>query len=134
MSITLTRDDTSAVIQLGKDLIWVDEHLWSPMLDVAERTVTGALVVETWEMVAGRPISLESDGEDFGLLPRSTVESLRIWEAVAGLEMTLDYHGQSIAVMFRRLDRPAIEARPIHSAGAPQASDLMTVTINLRTL
>jgi hypothetical protein len=132
--ITLTRDDTEAVITLGKDLIWVDEHLWSTLVDVPERTVTGALVVETWTMVAGRPISLESDGEDFGLLTRSTVEALRVWEAVPGLEMTLAYHGQSIAVMFRRIDRPAIEARPIHSAGAPQAADLMSVRIHLREL
>jgi hypothetical protein len=132
--ITLTRDDTSASIQLGNDLVWTDQASWSPVVDAEERTVTGALVVEPWTMVAGRPVTLESDGDDFGLVVRSQVDTLLAWSAVAGLTLQLDYHGLVLPVMFRHQDGAAVMADPIFPAGAPSAGDRMTLTLKLRTL
>jgi hypothetical protein len=134
MSITLTRDDTSAVLALNKDLVWADEHQWAPTSDVEERTVTGGLIVEPWTMVAGRPVTLQSDGDDFGLVLRSQVETLRAWSAVAGLTLELSFHGQVMAVNFRALDGPAVAATPIWTAGAPSPTDRMQLTLKLRTL
>ena len=134
MSITLTRDDTSATIELGRDLVWTDRHDWSPVVDSEERTVTGGLVVEPWVRDGGRPITLASDSNDFGLLRRATVETLDAWAGEAGLEMVLDFHGEVHDVMFRHNDSAAVSAVAAFNAGAPTPFDWMVLTLRLRTL
>lgn len=132
--IKLTRTDTSAEIVLHRDLLWTDRHDWSTVVDVEERTVTGALIVEPWERAGGRPITLASESSEFGLVTRSVVESLAAWQAVPGLEMTLNYHGESYDVMFRLGDDGgAVRASPVFQAGPPAAGDLMMLTLRLRT-
>ena len=119
---------------MGCSLLWTDRNDWSPVVESAERTVTGSLVVEPWTRTGGRPITLESESDEFGVLPRQIVDSLQAWAAIPGLTLTLDWHGESLGVMFRQAAGPAISARPIHPAGAPQSSDYMTLTLRLRTL
>ena len=128
--ITLTNGASS--VQLGCDLIWTDRNRWAPVVEQASRTLTGALVVEQSQAIAGRPITLESDS-DFGLLSRATVDQLAAWAAIPNQQMTLDFHGEIYTVTFRYESNGAIDAAPVFIAGAPLADNYMAVKIYLRT-
>jgi len=133
--ITVTRTDTAAVITLGRDLVWIDQHDWSPIVDSEERTVTGGLVVEPWTRDGGRPITLASVDDELGLVARSTVESLEDWVAVPGLGLSLDLHGQIMSAAFRLSGGAAVTARRVApTAGPPGADDWLALTLRLRTL
>ena len=77
MTITLTNLTTSATLTLNPDLKWTDENNWNPVEQTAERTITGALVVQVGAMVAGRPITLEPEDDESAWMSRADVEQLR---------------------------------------------------------
>lgn len=130
--ITLTHP--TGVIALHRDLIWIDRDEWSPITESEEYTVTGGLVVEPWQTDIGRSITLRSD-PDYGLIPRALVAELQALDASAGLlEMQLDYHGELYNVAFRRANGAAVSATPLHIAGPPAATDMMQLTLRLRTI
>ena len=130
--ITLTHP--TGVITLHRDLIWIDRDEWSPITEQEEHTVTGALIVEPWQTDIGRPITLRSDS-DYALVTRAHVDELKALDASAGLlEMQLNYHGELYAVAFRRANGPAVAATPIHVAGSPAPTDMMQLTMRLRTI
>ena len=57
MSLTLA--DVSTTLALNPDLYWSDENNWHPVDQTADRTITGALIVQAAARVAGRPVTLE---------------------------------------------------------------------------
>ena len=57
MSLTLA--DSGTTLTLNPDLYWSDENTWHPVQQTADRTITGAHVVQAALMVKGRPITLE---------------------------------------------------------------------------
>jgi len=135
MAISLARLDTGATLELGCDLDWRDRYTWSPVAEAAAYCLTGALLIEQATRQAGRPITLESPADDFGLLVRAQIAALYDWSAIAGLTLTLDYHGEIFTpVAFRFDDGSPIEARPIYQAGAPQVSDWMQLVVRLRAI
>ena len=60
----------------------------------------------------GRPVTLEAE-EDVTWLDRATVEALEAMAAQAGATFTLIWEAESLSVMFRHHDAPAIQFRPI---------------------
>lgn len=124
--ITLTYQGTP--LTLPDDLDWTDEHSWSPVVQEANHTLSGALVVETAEKLAGRPITLES-ADERAWLPYSTVQTLRAWAAIPGAEMTLVLRGQARQVVFRHQDAPAVEAWPILFKTSYQPDDWWRVNL-----
>lgn len=111
MSITLA--DGTTEIELSPDLLWSDEFNWHPVEQRAERTVTGALVVQTSQRVGGRPITLEPEDDSSGWMTRAVVEQLRNWAALAGKQLTLTLRNETRTVAFRHQDGPGVEARPV---------------------
>lgn len=110
MTISLSVGLTT--VQLNPDLFWEDENNWHPVEQTSERTITGALVVQVAERVAGRPITLRPEDDSSGATEHTDLEQLRNWAAVPGQEMTLTIRGESRTVIFRHHDGAAIEARP----------------------
>lgn len=55
-----------AVIRLPDDLLWVDEHAWTPGVASVSYLLTGALLVESAIRQAGRPITLVGGGYGVG--------------------------------------------------------------------
>lgn len=110
MSITLA-DGTSTLV-LNPDLDWSDEHMWNPVQQTAERTITGALVIQSAAMVAGRPITLQPESDESAWMTLADVAALRNWAAVPGKTMTLTLRGVARSVIFRHQDG-ALEARPV---------------------
>lgn len=131
MSIILNVDETSVV--LHPDLKWSDEFSWAPVEQSAERTVTGALIVQVAARTGGRPITLEPEDDNSAWMRRSVVEQLRNWAAAPGQEMELTLRGTTRTVIFRHQDGAGLEAQPVvHFADADvSSSDFYRVTLRL---
>lgn len=117
-----TLSDGVTTINLNPSLRWTDEHLWNPVEQTVERSITGALLVQTAQRTLGRPITLQADADNAGWLPYSTVQQIQAWAAIAGQQMTLTYRGVAYTVAFRHQDG-AVEARPVLPYDDVQADD-----------
>ena len=117
MPDTLTDGTTTVTFPSGTD--WTDQDQWSNVTQSAENTVDGGVVLDVWERLAGRPITLRST-QDGGtlmaplLLP--AVAALRAWTAVPGQELTLTFWGVTATVVLRHQDEPAFRATPVERA------------------
>lgn len=131
MSIILSVDATS--VALHPDLKWSDEFNWLPVEQSAERTITGALIVQVASRTGGRPVTLEPEDDNSAWMQRSAVQQLRNWAAVPGQEMELTLRGTTRTVIFRHQDGPGLEASPVvHFSDADVASsDFYKVTLRL---
>lgn len=121
----------ATTVALSDDLFWADENNWNPVEQTAQRTITGALIVQSAQRIAGRPITLQPIDESSAWLPRSTVNALRNLAAVAGQEMTLTLRGTNYDVIFRHHDGAAIEANPVVFYSDEVATDFYRVTLRL---
>jgi len=129
MAITLS--DGITTVNLHEDLYWEDEFTWNPVEQSAERTVTGALIVEVNTRISGRPITLRPENEFSAWMARSVVEQLRNWAAVPGKTLTLTLRGTARTVMFRHQEGPAVEPTPVIHYNDTAAEDRYTVTVRL---
>ena len=128
MTITLSADAT--VLELDPDLYWSDEH-WSPVVQSTEPSVTGALIIDTGLMQAGRPITLEPEDDRSGQMTRVVLDQLRAWAAEPGLVLTLTLRGTTRSVMFRHGagGDSALSARPMVHFNDVQSADWYFVTL-----
>ena len=132
MTISLSVGLTT--VPLNPDLFWVDENNWHPVEQTSERSVTGALVVQSATRVAGRPITLQPEDDSSGATSLAHLEQLRNWAAVPGQQMTLTLRGASRTVIFRHHDGLAIEARPWVHRRDVQSDDWYLATLRLMEL
>lgn len=106
----------------GDNWISPDELDWSPVAQVTEHTLTGALLVEEHTRQAGRPITLEGNW-----LTRAQVEALVALRDVGG-QVTLSWRGTSRSVYWRHQDK-ALEARQVFDTADPGAAEFYEVTL-----
>lgn len=134
MSLTL------AGIELPEDLYWSNEVTPWKVGQTVTPTLTGAIVIQEAAMLAGRPITLESqrDGSDFvAVVTRATLDALLALEAVpnaAPMSLVVPLDGGGTAtyqVHWRRISGPAIEAEPIVFKAPIAAGDFYTITLRL---
>jgi hypothetical protein len=120
---------------LPDDLLWSDEHAWSPAVAATSYLITGALLIQSATRQAGRPITLVG-APDMAWVTRATVELLRTWAAVpvgnttGRFALTLK-DGRSLTVAFRHTET-AIEAEPV--LGIPARADTDFYRLTLRFL
>lgn len=129
---TLTHNGTS--LALPDDLQWTDESTWQPVAQAVERTITGALVVQTHARTGGRPITLEPPSDNGAWLTRADLDVLLAWAAVPGREMTLTLRGVDHPVVWRHQDAPAIQARPVVPFSDVAPGDFYTATLKFMEL
>ena len=127
--ITLTHNSTT--VTLPAALYWADEHSWAPVGQTTERTITGALIVQTQARIAGRPITLRPLTESDAWVPRADLERLKTWAAIPGCEMLLSYRGIQYNVTWRHQDGDPLAATPIVHFDDAQPIDWFLVTLNL---
>jgi hypothetical protein len=126
MSITLD------AITLPADLIWLDEFDWSPMTQSETYTLSGALVIESAQMLAGRPITLVG-GDNAAWVDRTTLAALYA-KLTDDPTMTLTLHdARTFSVKFKMAGQP-IQARPIIDYNTPASGDYYSLTIKLFTV
>lgn len=125
---------TEVALLLPDDLLWSDEHAWTPAVSSVSYLITGALLVQSATRQAGRPITLVGPA-DMAWVTRATLETLRSWAAVA-LSDTSGRFALTLAdsrvftVAFRHQDT-AIEAEPVLGIPARSDADFYRLTLRL---
>ena len=125
---------SGATLTLPDDLLWSDEHGWSPVVSSVSYLITGALLVQSATRQAGRDITLVG-AADMAWVTRSVVNELRDWAAlplasVTGrFELTL-MDGRVFTVAFRHADG-AMEAEPVTGFPARNDNDFYRITLKL---
>ena len=113
------------ILSLPDDLLWTDEHHWTPAVATVSYLLTGALLVESATRLAGRPITLQAP-DDMAWVTRSVVDQLYLWATAPEQAFELRFaDGTQFIVVFRHQDQ-AIEASPVlgfplHTANAALA-------------
>ncbi|MBL0422576.1 hypothetical protein JI739_19685 [Ramlibacter sp. AW1] len=122
------------VLLLPDDLLWADEHAWSPAVASNSYLITGALLIQSAVRQAGRPITLVG-APDMAWVTRASVERLRAWAAVplaanAGRFLLSLADGRTFTVAFRHGDAP-VECEPVLGIPAHSDSDFYRLTLRL---
>jgi hypothetical protein len=126
---------TGVALPLPDDLLWADEHAWSPAVTAVSYLLTGALLVQSATKQAGRPITLVGPS-DMAWVTRATVATLHNWAAApfsassGRFELALS-DARAFTVAFRHTDT-AIEAEPV--LGFPAQSDTDFYRLSLRLM
>ncbi|MDP4074200.1 hypothetical protein [Acidovorax sp. A1169] len=108
-----TTHHTLGLVQIRRQMVWVDEFAWSPVEKTTEYSTTGALLVDVGERLAGRPITLQAT-DQHGWLARSAVEELRALAAdPEGVYVFTHADGREFTVMFAPDD--PVSAIPIQN-------------------
>ena len=133
----LTNLATGGVLTLPDDLLWADEHAWTPVVASTAYLLTGALLVQSAVRQAGRPITLVGP-YDMAWVTRGVVDTLYDWAAsplgeTAGRFQLTFADDRMFTVAFRHSD-PAIEAEPVLGFPARSADDCYRLTLRLLTL
>ena len=118
-------------VTLPPDLEWADEDQWSPVQQKVERTLTGALIVDTGALLSGRPISLRPVDQSAAWMTRTTLAQLQAWASVPGQQMTLTLRGVARAVVWRHQDPPALKAEPVVQYADVVSGDFYLAYLNL---
>lgn len=129
MSTTLTVGPVTVTVH--PDLQWADEFSWHPVEQAVERTLTGALVVDTRPRVSGRPITLRPGDDKAAWMARETIEALQAWAATPGQVMTLSLRGVTYSVIWRHHDAPALDAIPVIGYSDVDSADYYRATLKL---
>ena len=125
---------TGVVLLLPDDLLWSDEHAWTPATASVSYLITGALLVQSALRQAGRPMTL-TGAQDMAWVTRSCVETLYDWAAAplgadsGRFELTL-FDTRTFNVAFRHAEG-AIEAEPVTGFTARSDSDFYRITLKL---
>ena len=125
---------SGATLALPDDLLWSDEHTWSPVVSSLSYLITGALLVQSATRQAGRDITLVG-AADMAWVTRSVVNVLRDWAAlpldsVTGRFELMLTDGRMFTVAFRHADG-ALEAEPVTGFPARSDSDFYRITLKL---
>lgn len=130
----LTNLAVGVSLALPDDLLWSDEHSWSPAVSSVSYLLNGALLVQSALRLAGRPITLVG-AVDMAWVTRSTVNALRAWAAIplsasAGRFSLVLADARTFTVAFRHADT-AVESEPVTGFPARAPSDYYRVTVRL---
>ena len=123
---------TGVALPLPDDLLWNDEHAWSPAVANASYLITGALLIQSATRQAGRPITLVG-APDMAWVTRASVEQLRAWAAIpvgnttGRFALTLR-DARSFTVAFRHAET-TVEAEPVLGIPARSGNDFYRLTL-----
>jgi hypothetical protein len=119
-------------LSLPADLLWVDEFDWTPTEQTETRTLTGALVFETAQKIAGRPITLAGTRES-GWATKAQVDAVFAKLSNTTVMVLAMPNGATFNVKFRNKDKP-IESKPIMDYRVMEVDDFYDLTIRLMTV
>lgn len=120
----------SVALTLPDDLLWSDEHAWTPAVTVVSYMLTGALLVESAARQKGRPITLVG-GADMAWVTRETVNALYGWATQPNRQFELTFtDGRVFTVVFRHHET-AIDAEPVLGFPARHNNDFYRLTLRL---
>lgn len=116
-------------VGLPADMLWRDEFNWPTVIRSTEYALTGALIVDVGQRLAGRPITL-AGSTDGGWVTRATVDALRVLaSALPGQYVLTLADGRSFNVVFAPED--ALTADPVVDFSDPGVDAWYVVTVKL---
>ena len=121
-------------LTMPDDLLWSDEHAWTPAVASVSYLITGALMVQSALRQAGRPITLTGP-IDMAWVQRFVISTLYDWasvplgESTGRFELTL-LDARVFTVAFRHAEEP-ITAEPVTGYPARSESDHYRLTLRL---
>ncbi|NJD63906.1 MAG: hypothetical protein FIB00_01450 [Chloroflexi bacterium] len=122
------------VLALPDDLLWTDEHAWSPVVANISYLLTGALLVQSGTRQAGRPITLVG-AADMAWVTRAVVDTLYGWAAdplaVDSGRFELTLADARVFIVAFRFGDTAIEAEPVLGFPARSGSDYYRLTLRM---
>lgn len=125
---------TATEIILPDDLLWTDELKWVPVVSAFSYSLTGALLIDSAQKLAGRPITLQAPDEEMAWVSREVVENLRAWASVIDKDykLVLEYptDTRQFDVQFKHDETP-VEAEPVKGFPGHSPGDWFRVTIRL---
>jgi hypothetical protein len=111
--VALTIGNEVTILALPDGLIWEDELAWDTVVQATTHSLDGALVIEEWTRLAGRPITL-AGGERWAWIARSDLLALQALGAPAGAVLTLTLHdARAFTVTPRRDEEGWLVVRPL---------------------
>lgn len=122
---------------LSDDLLWSDEHAWTPAVASVSYLITGALMVQSATRQAGRSVTLVG-APDMAWITRGELDTLYAWAAVplgndtGRFELTL-FDGRVLTVAFRHAET-AVEAEPVMGFPSRSSADFYRLTLRLMAL
>lgn len=131
MTTTLTHPSLGP-LTLPKDLAWTDEFTWQQVLQTAEYSTTGALILDSWGKQAGRPITLVGN-ETRAWCKRDVLKTLRQWASQPGTTFTLSLRGETRSVVFNH-EAGAVDAEALVDYSEPTDDDFYIITIRFLEL
>lgn len=114
----LTLSNGPTTLTLPGNLLWVDELAWDARLQTTAHSLTGAVIVEEWAMVGGRPITYQG-GLNWVRLSRADLQALLALGATS-TPLTLTHHD---ARTFRVLPRREAGQAWVKSSPWPVVGD-----------
>lgn len=116
-------------IALPADMTWEGEFDWPTVVRTTEYTLTGALVVDSGQRQAGRPITLAGE-PTAGWVSRATVDAVRTLASTLGGPIVLTLaDGRSFQVVFAPED--PIHAEPVVDFADPDAGTQYWLVLRL---
>lgn len=131
MQLTSLSDNT--VLTLPDDLLWSDEHAWTPATAAVSYLLTGALLIETATRQRGRPITLVS-GTDMGWVQRPAIEQLYGWAAQPNRRFLLSLRDRRPFTVGFRHHETAMDAEPVQGFVTGRDTDYYRLTLRLMEL
>jgi hypothetical protein len=126
----LSEDGETAVILPAEIFQWANELAWEQVQQDQQRTVTGALVVDQFVQVSGRPITI-APTPGGGWLTREEWAQIDAWRHTAGLVLTLTLDDEDETQLSVIFDRPAMEAEPVRGYTGRTDAEFWTGSIKL---
>jgi len=128
---------TLGALTLPQGLRWSDEFSWSPIVQSSDYSLTGALIVQQAEKLAGRPITLVG-GKDFVWMTRAEVIALKtLIDARESMTLTL-HDGRSFTVIPANDEPLSVSVIPVildSGPANPSSSTRYTIeTLKLLTM
>lgn len=117
----MTDQITLGSVSLPPDLQWTDELAWVALGATSTVSLTGAELIQTGTLQAGRPVTLQG-GDNFAWINYATVQALLALAAVAGATYTLTLpDGRTLPVRFVVEGTP-VEAAPVAWRATPDTT------------
>lgn len=120
---------TLDTVHLPRGMVWIDEHDWLPVEKSTEYSITGALLVDASQCLAGRPITLQGSA-DAGWIRRDVLAQVRALASVPDAVYTLTLaDGRTFSVMFE--GGKSLQATPVARPEIPPANYPYAATVRL---
>ena len=114
---------------IPRGMIWVDEFDWHPVEKSLDYSLSGALLIDVAERLAGRTITLKGE-EQAGWIARATLQVLCAQAALPGQSFALTLaDGRAFTVQFAPGN--PIEATPIARPELPADTHPYIATVRL---